>query len=96
MESFMPISNDDPKFLQIHFTGSSEDCVSFRYLYDFIEQEEQKAIMELLDFYLENPNQFIPLFNKVAPQLINKNNQMVIKTDKIPLGERAGKFDGRP
>lgn len=38
---------------------------------------------------LENRNQLFQLFKRVSPLLINKNYQIVIRTDKVPPGVHA-------
>lgn len=41
---------------------SSEEHVTTRCQYNFIDQAEERAIVELLEFFLENHNQLIELF----------------------------------
>lgn len=91
--SLMPMPNDDPKFLQIYFMDSCEECVTTRCLHNFIEQAEERAIVESLENFFENYNQLIQLFKRVSPQLRNDNYQIVIKADKVPSGEHAGRFN---
>lgn len=94
--SLMPMPNDDPKFLQIYFMGSCEERMTTRSQYNFIERAEERAIVELLENFLENRNQLIQLFKRVSPQLRNDNYQIVIKADKVPSGEcwwNAGRFN---
>lgn len=88
--SLMPMPNEDPKFLQIYFMGSCEERVTTRCQYNFIEQAEERAIVVLLEIFLENRNH---LFKRVSPQLKNDNYQIVIKADKVPSGEHAGRFN---
>ncbi|GFV33862.1 uncharacterized protein TNCV_692351 [Trichonephila clavipes] len=38
-------------------------------------------------------NQLIQLIKRVSPRLQNDNYQIVIKADKVPLGEHAGRFN---
>lgn len=91
--SLMPMPNETPKFLQIYFMGSDEERVGIRCQYNFIERAEERAIVELLENFLENRNQLIQLFKRVSPQLRNDNYQIVIKADKVPSGEHAGRFN---
>jgi hypothetical protein len=91
--SLMSMPNDDPKFLQIYFMGSCEERVTTRCLHNFIEQAEERAIVESLENFFENYNQLIQLFKRVSPQLRNDNYQIVIKADKVPSGEHAGRFN---
>jgi hypothetical protein len=60
--------------------GSCEERVTTRCLYNFIEQAEEKAIVESLECFFENGNQLIPLFNRVSTQLRSDNCQIVIKS----------------
>ncbi|CAB3227232.1 unnamed protein product [Arctia plantaginis] len=87
----MPDNN--PKFLQIYFMGDCEERVTTRCLYNFIEQAEERAIAILLEIFLEDHNQLIQLIKRVSPRLQNDNYQIVIKADKVPLGEHAGRFN---
>ncbi|XP_069968901.1 uncharacterized protein [Bactrocera oleae] len=85
--------NEDPKFLQIYFMGNCEERVTTRCQYNFIEQAEERAIVLSLELFLENSNQLLQLFKRVSPQLKSGNYQIVIKADKVPLGEHAGRFN---
>jgi hypothetical protein len=71
--------NDDPKFLQIYFMGSYEKRVTARCQYNFIEQAEERAIVELLEFFFESCNQLIQFFKRVSPQSRNYDYQIIIK-----------------
>ncbi|XP_029172029.1 uncharacterized protein LOC114941269 [Nylanderia fulva] len=91
--SLMPMPDNDPKFLQIYFMGNCEERVTTRCQYNFIEQAEERAIVILLENFLEDQNQLIQLIKRVSPRLQNDNYQIVIKADKVPLGEHAGRFN---
>ncbi|CAB3261250.1 unnamed protein product [Arctia plantaginis] len=91
--SLMPMPDNNPKFLQIYFMGDCEERVTTRCLYNFIEQAEERAIVILLEKILEDHNQLIQLIKRVSPRLQNDNYQIVIKADKVPLGEHAGRFN---
>ncbi|GFY19856.1 ATP-dependent DNA helicase [Trichonephila clavipes] len=43
--------------------------------------------------FLQDHNQLIQLIKRVSPRLQNDNYQIVIKADKVPLGEHAGRFN---
>ncbi|XP_074115113.1 uncharacterized protein LOC141537831 [Cotesia typhae] len=91
--SLMPMPDNNPKFLQIYFMGDCEERVMTRCLYNFIKQAEERAIVILLENFLEDHNQLIQLIKRVSPRLQNDNYQIVIKADKVPLGEHAGRFN---
>ena len=91
--SLMPMPDNNPKFLQIYFMGDCEERVTTRCLYNFIEQAEERAIVILLEIFLEDHNQLIQLIKRVSLRLQNDNYQIVIKADKVPLGEHAGRFN---
>jgi hypothetical protein len=57
--SLLPMPTDDPKFLQIYFMGSCEERVTARCQHNFIEQAEERAVVELLGIFLESRNQLI-------------------------------------
>lgn len=91
--SLMPMPNEDPKFLQIYFMGSSDDRVNIRCQNNFIERAEEREIVELLESFFENNNKLIQLFKRVSPQLKTDSYQIVINADKVPSGEHAGRFN---
>ena len=91
--SLMPMPDDNPKFLQIYFMGNCEERVTTRCQYNFIEQAEERAIVILLENFLEDQNQLLQLIKRVSPRLQNDNYQIVIKAEKVPLGEHAGRFN---
>ncbi|XP_055924693.1 uncharacterized protein LOC129956776 [Argiope bruennichi] len=91
--SLLPMPDDDPKFLQIYFMGNREERVTARCQYNFIDQAEERGIVILLENFLDDQNQLIRLFKRVSPRLQNDNYQIVIKADKVPLGEHAGRFN---
>ncbi|CAG5007284.1 unnamed protein product [Parnassius apollo] len=47
----------------------------------------------MLETFLEDHNELIPLIKRVSPRLQNDNYQVVIKAEKVPLGEHAGRFN---
>lgn len=91
--SLMQMPDNNPKFLQIYFMGDCEERVTTRCLYNFIEQAEERAIVILLENFLEDHNQLIQLIKRVSPRLQNNIYQIVIKADKVPLGEHASRFN---
>lgn len=91
--SLMLMPDDDPKFLQIYFIGNCEERVTTRCQYNFIEKAEERAIVILLENFLEDQNQLIRLIKRILPRLQNYNYQIVIKADKVPLGDHAGRFN---
>lgn len=60
----LQMPNDGSKFLQIHCMGSCEERVTTRCQYNFIKRAEVRAIVELLENFLENRNQRIQLFKQ--------------------------------
>ncbi|XP_044596953.1 uncharacterized protein LOC123273577 [Cotesia glomerata] len=91
--SLMPMPDDNPKFLQIYLIGNCEERVTTRCQYNFIEQVEERAIVILLENFLEDQNQLLQLIKRVSPRLQDDNYQIVIKADKVPLGEHASRFN---
>lgn len=61
----MPILIDDPKFLQICFLFSCEERVTNQCQNNLIEQAEERAIVGLLEDFVENRYQLIHLFKSV-------------------------------
>lgn len=91
--SLMPMPDNNPKFLQIYFMGDCEERVTTRCLYNFIEQAEERAIVILLENFFSRPQTTNSIVQKSFATLQNDNYQIVIKADKVPLGEHAGRFN---
>ncbi|GFU35281.1 uncharacterized protein TNCV_2143451 [Trichonephila clavipes] len=90
--SLLPMSDADPKFLQIYFMGDEEQQANTRCIYNHIEQMEEGEIVELLQTVLQNHNKFLQLFKTLSNRLQNDNYAIVIKADKVPYGEHAGTY----
>lgn len=48
--------------------GNCEERVTTQCQYNFIEQAEERALVILLEIFLENQNQLIRLIKKVSPR----------------------------
>ncbi|XP_037949301.1 uncharacterized protein LOC119680524 [Teleopsis dalmanni] len=89
----MPMPNNDPKFLQIYFMGNEKQQRNARCQYNHIEQMEEQEIVGILEPFLKNHNQLVQLFNTVSNRLLNDNYTIVIKADKVPSGQHAGRYN---
>lgn len=89
----MPMPDDDPKFLQIYFMGDEEQQINTRCQYNHIEQMEERAIVANLETFLRDHNQLVRLFKAASGRLLNDNYMIVIKADKVPSGEHAGRYN---
>ena len=83
----------DPKFLQIYFMGDEEQQIHARCLYNHIEQTEEREIVDILETFLQNHNQLLRLSKTLSSRQQNDNYVIVIKADKVPHWEHAGKYN---
>ncbi|CAG5031779.1 unnamed protein product [Parnassius apollo] len=77
----------------INYSAQSKIAIGTMDKYNFIEQAEEKGIVIMLEKFLEDHNELIRLIKRVSPRLQNDNYQVVIKADKVQLGEHAGRFN---
>lgn len=91
--SLMPMPNDDPKFLQIYFLGNEDDQVQLRCHYNHIEAIQERAIVSSLRTFLLQKNQLIRVFKQASTRMHSDNNMIVIKADKVPVGQHRGRFN---
>lgn len=82
-----------PKFLQIYFMGNEEDAVDVRCQHNHIEHIQERAIVASLQTFLEDNNLLLQLFKQVSPRLINDNYMVVIKANKVPVGQHARQYN---
>lgn len=91
--SLLPMPTETPKFLQIYFVGDAEEQVDVRCAYNRIERIQQREIVSTLQTFLTENNQLIRLFKQVSDRLENDSYMIVIKADKVPVGEHARRFN---
>ena len=85
--------NQDPKFLQIYFMGDETEQVNIRCHYNRIKEITERAIVASLETMLNERNQLIQLFKHTSERMQSDNYMVVIKADKIPAGQHAGRFN---
>lgn len=91
--SLYPMAAEAPKFLQIYFMGNGEEQVNIRCEYNHIEATQEKAIVGTLQILLEQRNQLIQLFKQASTRMTSDDYMVVIKADKTPVGEHAGRYN---
>lgn len=91
--SLLPMLDEPHKFLQIYFMGDLEAQVNLRCQNQRIERINERAIVSTLEPFLAEKNQLIRVFKCVQNQLQNDNYSIVIKPDKVPLGEHNRRFN---
>ncbi|XP_037931314.1 uncharacterized protein LOC119666108 [Teleopsis dalmanni] len=91
--SLLSMPDEDPKFLQIYFMGCEEDRVNARCNYNHIEINAEKAIVASLEAFVNENNQLMKVFKGVSNRLQNDNYMIVIKADKVPVGEHTRRFN---
>ncbi|VVC42169.1 Hypothetical protein CINCED_3A008402 [Cinara cedri] len=89
----IPMSDSDSKCLQIYFMGDEEQQINVRCQYNHIEQMEEREIVSILEPFLQNHNQLVQLFYTVSNRLQNDNYTIIIKADKVPSGQHAGRYN---
>jgi len=91
--SLLPIPNEAPKFLLINFMGDG-DQVNMRCHYNHIKTMQEEIIVESLETFLgKRNNLLIQLFKQASTRMSNNNYTVVIKADKVPVGEHARRFN---
>ncbi|XP_031333941.1 uncharacterized protein LOC116163953 [Photinus pyralis] len=88
--SLLPISDEQHKFLQIYFLGSSDDEVNTRCA---ITSGIRRQIVESLQMLLDQHNQLVKLFKTAIDRMPSDNHKIVIRADKTPGGEHSRRFN---
>jgi hypothetical protein len=54
---------------------------------------EEREIVGIIEPFLQNHNQLVQLFNTVSNRIQNDNYTIVIKADKVPSEQHAGRYN---
>ncbi|GBP21595.1 hypothetical protein EVAR_9780_1 [Eumeta japonica] len=88
--SLLPVQDEDPKFLQIYFTGNEaaeadQSCA--------ISTEVRREIVLELQTMFHEHNNLIRSFTTALDQMPTDDYKVVIRADKTPPGEHKRRFN---
>lgn len=88
--SLLPMPDNDYTFLQIYFMGNSARKVDQRCAYN---NSVKRSIVEQLQIFFHQHNELIALFRTALDRMPSDNHKIVIRADKAPAGQHAGRFN---
>lgn len=88
--SLLPFADADRQCLQIYFLGNSNDEVDRRC---GTTSNVRRSIIESLQAFFHQHNELVKLFKTAIDQMPTDNHRIVIRADKKPIGEHAGRFN---
>lgn len=88
--SLLPYPDGDHKFLQIYFLGNSDLEVNRRM--NIGRNLQRDLIVELQNIFHQH-NAMVRIFKTSLDQMSTDNHQIVIRADKVPGGQHAGRFN---
>lgn len=87
--SLLPVPDEDYKFLQIYFMGNSAREVDQRCAHNSVK----RSIVEQLQTFFHQHNELVALFTTALDRMPSDNHKIVIRADKAPAGQHAGRFN---
>ncbi|XP_026475763.1 uncharacterized protein LOC113380958 [Ctenocephalides felis] len=91
--SLFPMPDVNPKFLHIYFMGDDERQTNMRCEFNHIQLMEERDIVNSLKIFSKNHNQLLHLFKTLSSRLENDDYAIIIRADKVPVGEHAGAYN---
>ncbi|XP_053968313.1 uncharacterized protein LOC128869734 [Anastrepha ludens] len=88
--SLLPVPGEDYKFLQIYFMGNSAREVDKRCAHN---NSVKRSIMEQLKTFFHQHNELVALFTTALDRMPSDNHKIVIRADKTPAEQHAGRFN---
>lgn len=88
--SLLPLPDQNHQFLQIYFIGNAEDEVSQRCHFG---TNIRRHIVEEIQRFLHQNNRLVHLFQTALQRMPSDNHKIIIRADKMPAGEHAGRFN---
>lgn len=88
--SLLPMPDADHKYSQIYFMGDAEEQVDQRRTYN---TNTRREIVEVLQNLLHERNALVRLFTTAMERMPSDDYTIVIKADKAPAGEHAGRYN---
>jgi hypothetical protein len=84
------MQDTDYKFLQIYFMGDSARQVDQRCAHN---NSVRRPVVEQLQSFFQQHNELVALFTTALDRMPSDNHKIVIKADKTPAGQHAGRFN---
>lgn len=88
--SLLPMPDEDYQFLQIYFMGNSAREVDQRCAHN---NSVKRSIVEQLQTFFHQHNELVALFTTALDRMPSDNHKIVIRADKAPAGQHAGRFN---
>ncbi|XP_054085138.1 uncharacterized protein LOC128921444 [Zeugodacus cucurbitae] len=88
--SLLPVSDSDYKFLQIYFMGNSSQEINLRCAHNNLVK---RSIVAQLQNLFHEHNQLVKLFKSAIDMMPSDDHKNVIRADKTPVGQHAGRFN---
>ncbi|CAB3232186.1 unnamed protein product [Arctia plantaginis] len=88
--SLLPMPDEDYKFLQIYFMGNSAREVDQRCAHN---NSVKRSIVEQLQTFFHQHNELVALFTTALDRMPSDDHKIVIRADKAPAGQHAGRFN---
>lgn len=88
--SLLPPADANYQFLQIYFVGNSNLEIDRRCSIN--SNMRREIIAELQDLF-HNENQLVRLFKTALDRMPSDNHGIVIRADKVPVGQHARRFN---
>jgi len=88
--SVLPMPNQEPRFLQIFFTGDKDMQVDSRCQ---LIQNVKRSIVAVFQELFDNHNSLILSFRSNLDRMQTDNCNLIICADRVPPGEHRGRFN---
>lgn len=88
--SLLPFPDANYQFLQIYFIGNSDEEIDARCA--FTSNTRRVIVGELQELFHQH-NELIRMFKTALDKMPSDNHKIVIRADKTPVGEHAGRYN---
>lgn len=88
--SFLPVAEREATFLQMYFIGDREQEATQRRRFN--SNTKESIVLALQDFFHKH-NQLIRVFKIALDQMPSDNYMVIIRPDKAPVGQHAGRYN---
>ncbi|XP_026471532.1 uncharacterized protein LOC113375801 [Ctenocephalides felis] len=78
---------------QIYFMGDAERQTNMRCEFNHIQLMKERDIVNSLEIFFKNHNQLLHLFKTLSSRLENDDCAIIIRADKVPVGEHTGAYN---
>ncbi|XP_026467790.1 uncharacterized protein LOC113371378 [Ctenocephalides felis] len=88
--ALLPLPDVDHQFLQIYFLGNQDAEVNTRCTHN---PSVKRSVVQQLQTFLHRNNCLVNLFKVALDRMPSDSHNIVIRADKTPAGEHAGRFN---